>query len=503
NKTLLLARDRIGKKPFYYYMDKYRLLFASELKALLCDPNLPKEIDCQALDCYLSYGYVPSPFSIIKGVKKLPPAHIGICKNRDLVLRPYWRLKLKNKYSDIKVEEAVEQLKSIFDRAVKKRLVSDVPLGAFLSGGVDSSAVVAAMARIKGSEPVRTTTIGFSDKRYDEMEFARLVARAYKTDHEEYVVQPNVLEIIDKIVWYLDEPFADSSAIPTYYVSKMTRQRVTVALSGDGGDENFAGYVQRYRGIYREQQVRNGIPQNLRKRLLGPISRIYPKWDFLPRPLRLKNFLMAISSSFEDAYVRTMSFYFTPEMKKRLYRDEFFQRTEGFDASEVLLPHLRQVQGLDPVSRAQYTDIMTYLPEDILVKVDRMSMANSLEVRSPILDHRLMEFVARLPWWLKLRGTESKYIFKKMNEKKLPNEILYRKKQGFCVPLAPWLRNDIRDFARDILFAPNSILRDHFDITYVKDLWKRHQQGWQDCSAPLWGLIMLELWHRRVVDSGE
>ena len=376
-----------------------------------------------------------------------------------------------------------------------------MPLGAFLSGGVDSSAVVAAMARAYGKDPVSTTTIGFSDKRYDEVEYARLVASRYRTDHKEFVVSPDAMEIIEDLIWHFDEPFADSSAIPTYYVSKLTRKRVTVALSGDGGDEVFAGYIRRYHGIKVEEEVRRRLPNLIRQGVITPISRVYPKWDFLPRPLRLKNFLTGISQSFERAYFRTMSFYFTPEMKRRFYRKGFSRALADFDAFEVLGQHFKKVRTQDPVTKAQYVDIMTYLPEDILVKVDRMSMANSLEVRAPILDHKVIELAATLPSKLKLSGNESKYIFKKMNEHALPREILYRNKQGFCIPLAPWLKNELRDLLCDTLFSPNSEISNYLDMTRVEALWKRHTRGIEDCSAPLWNMMMFELWARRFLRS--
>jgi asparagine synthase (glutamine-hydrolysing) len=496
-RRLLLARDRIGKKPLYYYLDKGRILFASELKALLEDPTLPREIDPSALDCYLSFGYVPSPLAILKGIKKLPPAHYAIHDGNTLSLHQYWHLDMEHTTSEESEEEILAKLQSIFDEAVCLRLISDVPLGAFLSGGVDSSAVVAFMARLKGNEPVKTASIGFSEKKFDELEYARIVADLYSTDHTEFVVSPNALEIMDSIVWHLDEPFADSSAIPTYYVSKMTRQRVKVALSGDGGDETFAGYVKRYFMNRAEENIRKKIPRVLREGILGPIAKVYPRIDTLTRPLRLKNFLSNISPSLEQAYFRDMSFYFLPEMKKKLYRSQLAFSLKDFSSSEILDRHFRSNHNPDVTTRVQYVDIMTYLPEDILVKVDRMSMAHSLEVRSPILDHKLMEFVGTLPSSLKLNGRESKYIFKKMNEHRLPRHILHRGKQGFSVPLADWLRGDLKGFADDTLFSTSSNLSDYFNMAYVKDLWNRHQGGRQDYSAPLWALMMFGLWHQR------
>ena len=295
NRKLLLIRDRIGKKPLYYYLGKDRILFASEMKALLIDKSIPREIDLTALDSYLSFGYVPSPLSIFKAIKKLPPAHLAVCRLDDFSVRPYWHLDMGDKTSLKSWGEVLDELRFLFDEAVRLRLISDVPLGAFLSGGVDSSAVVASMAGLIKTEPVKTATIGFSDKRFDEIEYARRVADQYKTDHTEFVVNPNALEVLDDIVWHLDEPFADASAIPTYYVSKMARQKVTVALSGDGGDEIFAGYTKRYYMSRLEDKIRRKIPYFLRQNILGSIGKIYPKVDFLPRPFRLKRFLSNLS----------------------------------------------------------------------------------------------------------------------------------------------------------------------------------------------------------------
>ncbi len=396
-------------------------------------------------------------------------------------------------------EEVLEELRGLFDETVRLRLISDVPLGAFLSGGVDSSAVVASMASLVESGPVKTATIGFSDKRFDEIEYARIVAKQFQTDHTEFVVNPDALEVLEDIVWHLDEPFADASAIPTYYVSKMARQKVTVALSGDGGDETFAGYINRYYMNRLEDSIRNKLPPFLRQNILGPMGEIYPKADFLPRPLRLKRFLSNLSNTFEQAYFRDMSFYFLPEMKKKLYRSEFKSAIKDFNVFDILGDHFKVNQNSDITTRVQYVDIKTYLPEDILVKVDRMSMAHSLEVRAPILDHKLMEYVGSLPSSLKLKGKESKYIFKKMLKDRLPQNILYRKKQGFSIPLASWLRNEMRGFVEETLFSSQNGLNSFFNIKYIEDLWRRHLSGRQDYAYPLWGLMMFELWNQKIL----
>ncbi|MBN2468732.1 MAG: asparagine synthetase B, partial [Deltaproteobacteria bacterium] len=324
--------------------------------------------------------------------------------------------------------------------------------------------------------------------------YARAIARQYGTDHTEFVVEPDALAVLDKIVWHFDEPFADASAIPTYYVSQMARQKVTVALSGDGGDESLAGYIERYYLNCAEDRIRKKIPSLVRRSLLGSVARVYPKADCLPRPLRLKNFLTNLSLSFEQAYYRDMSFYFTPEMKKRLYKPWLAAAVAKFDAFEFLGKHFRANNNSDVTSRVQYADIKTYLPEDILVKVDRMSMAHSLEIRSPLLDHTLLEFLGRLPSSVKLRGRTSKYIFKRAMEDRLPHDILYRKKQGFSIPLASWLRGSLQKPARESLFPANGIVNDYFETKYLDRLWKQHQAKVRDVAYPLWGLIMLQRW---------
>jgi asparagine synthase (glutamine-hydrolysing) len=499
-KKLLLVRDRLGKKPLYYYFDGARLVFGSEMKALLADESIPRELDPQALDAYLSFGYVPSPLGIFKGMRKLPPAHLAVCDAKGMDIRCYWDLDMSHGGEDIPEERAVEELREVFDEAVRLRMISDVPLGAFLSGGVDSSAVVAAMAGMT-NEPVRTAAIGFSEKRFNELEYARVVAERYHTDHNEFVVEPDALGILDRLVWHFDEPFADSSAIPTWYVSQMARQKVTVALSGDGGDETFAGYTQRYAMNRFENEWRNRLPDFARRGVLGPLARLYPRADFLPRPLRLKSFMTNLALPVEQAYFRDMSFYFKPEAKARLLRADVASTMQD-GAADVLGDHFARNRNPDVTSRVQYVDIKTYLPEDILVKVDRMSMAHSLEVRAPILDHKVMEYAARLPSSLKLRGNEGKYIFKKMNETRLSGDILYRKKQGFSIPLAAWLRGGLKDKAHDALFGREADLAELFDMNYVSDLWERHQSNRQDNATPLWGLVMLGLWRKMVKNSG-
>jgi asparagine synthase (glutamine-hydrolysing) len=352
------------------------------------------------------------------------------------------------------------------------------------------------MALQEKGHPVKTSSIGFDDRRFNELEYAGIVAAQYNTDHSRYVVSPDALDIVEKMVWHFDEPFADASAVPTWYVSKMARQKVTVALSGDGGDETFAGYIQRYSMNRFEENIRRRLPAFLRTRLLGPLASLYPRLDFMPRPLRLKTFLTNLSLTQEQAYFRDMSFYFKPEAKKSLYNPDFAARIDPGVAQGFLNSHFTKNHNPDPTTRVQYVDIKSYLPEDILVKVDRMSMAHSLEVRAPLLDHKVIEYGAGLPSNLKLHGKVSKYILKKMNEDRLPRDILYRAKQGFNVPLDSWLRGDMKELAHDALFASRSGLHDYFNMKYVKGIWDRHQDKRENNGTSLWGLMMLGLWKR-------
>lgn len=497
NQRLVLARDRVGKKPLYYHLGKDHLTFASELEAVARDESISLDVDAQALDLYLSLGYVPSPRSIYAQVRKLPPAHVAVMDGKGLRMRRYWRLPSHTHATPPSYEAAIEELASVFDEAVRIRLMSDVPLGAFLSGGVDSSAVVAAMARINPSQPVRTAAIGFMEKQFNELDFARQVAEHYHTDHSEFTVEPKAADILGSLAGHFGEPFADASAIPTYYVSQMARQRVTVALSGDGGDEVFAGYAQRYQMAGLEGRMRQRIPGFLRYNLLGPVSSVYPRWQSLPRALRLKGFLGNLALEQPQAYARDMSFYFLPEDKQRLYAPDFARNVDPTATQAYLADFFGECEGLDPVGRAQYVDVMSYMTEDILVKVDRMSMAVSLEVRSPLLDHKLMEFAATLPSNYKLRDGRSKAIFKDMNTSRLPPDIMSRKKQGFRVPQAAWLRGELRDMCEQAVFSPSAGLGDWLDLDYARQLQHEHQSGQRDNANQLWALMMLGLWRQQ------
>ena len=456
---LFLARDRLGQKPLYYYYDGKRLVFGSELKCLLADPTIPREINYEAFYDYLLYLYIPDPKTIYKNIYKLPPAHYMVCTRDGIRLQEYWDVSFARVEEHKDESYFCEKLIDIFKEAVRIRLISDVPLGAFLSGGIDSSAVVAMMSQVV-DKPVVTTSIGFEEKRFNELEFARIVKDQYKTDHFERIVKTDMLGIIQDIVWHCDEPFADSSAVPTYYVSKLSREKVTVALSGDGGDENFAGY-EKYPLDMMENALRSRIPDTLKKWVIAPIANMYPQWDWLPRYLRGKFFLTNLTYSHAYAFFRTNTFM-TGQEQESLFSGDLQRIAGGYDPFSVIEYYYNKADTQDPLSKAQYVDLKNYLPGDCLTKVDRMSMANALEVRSPILDHVLIEFIATIPARLKLHGQEKKYIFKKALSPYLPETILYRKKQGFEVPLDRWFRTDLKELVQDTLLSANSLKRGVF-----------------------------------------
>jgi asparagine synthase (glutamine-hydrolysing) len=379
------------------------------------------------------------------------------------------------------------------------RMIADVPLGAFLSGGIDSSAVVASMAR-QSARPVITTSVGFAERTHSELDHARVVAKALGSEHHELLVKPDAIADLPRLVWHLDQPFADSSALPTYYVSRATRERVTVALSGDGGDELFAGYQRRY-GIHRlEQRLRRIIPGPVRRGVLGPLARIYPRSERIPRSLRLKLVLSNLGQSFERAYFNDMSLLLDDE-KQALCTPEFLAQARHHDPIAAFARNFERVRDADPLSRVLYVDFKTWLANDILVKVDRMSMACSLEVRAPLLDHKIIEFAASLPPRLKFRGSVSKFLLKRHVASRVPAADVHRRKQGFELPLATWLRGDLRETAHDLLFSTRASGRGYVRPEAVKQIWDAHQSGSRNQSSQLWALMVLELWHRQYMDT--
>jgi len=485
-KRLLLARDRIGKKPLFYSWDGRRLLFGSEIKSLMPGGNFSPEIDLEALSDYFSYLYIPAPKTIYRNVRKLRAAHYLVVDREGLREVPYWDLSFGEPQRHSEAEWCARLLAE-YKNSVKVRLVSDVPLGAFLSGGVDSSSVVALMNEFQ--PPVTTCSIGFTEESYNEAAEAKEFAVSLQANHHEQIVTPKAIDIVEKLAWHYDEPFADSSAVPTYYVSNIARQHVTVALSGDGGDENFAGY-RRYKFDVRENRVRSLLPYSFRRELFGPLAKYYPKADWAPRIFRAKSTFQSLARSPLEGYFNTMSSC-PPEMKHMLLGADVLRKLNGYDSIDVLRYHYDRADTTDPLSRIQYVDIKTYLVDDILVKVDRASMANSLEVRCPLLDHQLMELIAQIPSDLKLRRGIGKYIFKKSLQPVLPESILTRRKWGFGMPLATWFRQDLKDYSYETLFGTQD---EYLNYPFVTQCWKQHQRGQRDWSALLWTVLMFKSW---------
>lgn len=498
-QQLFLAVDRLGKKPLYYYCDGQKLVFGSELKCLLEDPTIPKELNYEALYDYLLYLYVPAPKTIFKHIYKLSPAHYMICTPEG-IRGPYeyWDISFAQVEEEKDEAYFCEKLIELLHEATRIRLMSDVPLGAFLSGGIDSSGVVAMMAQTM-TTPVVTTSIGFEEKEFDELHYARIVSQKFQTDHFERVAKVDALDILEKIVWHFDEPFADSSSVPTYYVSKLSREKVTVALAGDAGDENFAGYAK-YPIDVLENTLRKTLPDWSKRFLIAPLAQLYPRWDWLPQYLRAKFFLTNLTLPHARAFFRTNTFL-TQEEQGWLFSQDFQQKIKNYDPFSLVETFYNKADTKDPLSKVQYVDIKTYLPGDILVKVDRMSMANSLEVRAPMLDHRFMEFAATIPSRLKLKGKEKKYILKKALTPYLPQEILYRKKRGFDAPVDRWFRTELKQVTQDTLLAPQALERGIFQPEHLKTMWQQHQAGQRNFGYNFWTLLMFELWYRRFMDS--
>ena len=486
-RQLLLARDRVGQKPLFYYVTDEMLLFASEIKALLEHPAVPREMDQVSLVEFLRYGYVPAPRTMFEGIQKLPPAHTLLLHEGRITTRRYWTLRYHANHG-LSEAEASEMLLTLLREAVRIRMVSDVPLGALLSGGIDSSAVVALMSEYS-DQSVKTYTIGFDERGFDERPYARLVAQHFGTEHHELIVQPeDVRDVLPKLVWQFDEPFADSSALPTYYVCKLARQHVTVALGGDGGDEAFAGYG-RYAEALRWSRF-DAVPARPR-RILGKLA-----YHIIPRGRRGKRLAYLQRLTPDERYDYMMQQFhpwstslesvLVPEMAQHL----------AAEPRRVVLDALRQAHSSNYLSRLQYADVMTYLPEDILVKVDWASMLNSLEVLAPLLDHKIQEFAAALPTNLRLKAVTSKYILKKTLNGILPSNVLSRPKQGFAIPTKQWFLGDAGQFARDILLDPKAGIRDFIRKDSLKNIVSSNGSGRRSIGPLLWTMLVLELWHR-------
>ncbi len=492
-KQLFLARDRVGIKPLYYYWDGRNFLFASELKSILRDPIVERKIDPSALDDYLTYLYVPSPKTIFESIRKLRPGHSLTVSSRGLAEREYWDISFEQK-NGLSESQYANGLIEKLRESVSCHLISDVPLGAFLSGGIDSSAVVGLMNEVMG-QPVNTASIGFKESAFDELHYARAIAKKFDANAHERIVEANAAKILDALAWHFDEPFADSSMVPTYYVSQIAREKVTVGLSGDGGDENFAGY-RRYRFDVLENRIRALLPQTMRGPMFGSLAKAYPKADWLPRVFRAKTLLNNLALCPERAYFHSMS-WFTPDMKRLLYKPHLKEELNGYEPFSVMKKYFDRTAGWDPLSRIQYVDIKTYLVDDILTKVDRTSMAHSLEVRVPLLDHQVMEYAAGIPARYKLRNREGKYIFKRALCDLVPGEILNRPKMGFSIPLAQWLRGDLKRVFEERIFSKDAFLENLFEPHAIRHWWNQHQRGTRDYSCHLWALLMLECWGKK------
>ncbi len=498
-QTFFMARDRLGVKPMYYaVLDDGMLLFGSELKSLMAyqhnGSSLRREIDPLAVEEYFALGYVPEPRTIFKQAKKLPPATTLVIRRGQAVPQPreYWdvRFSLDNKISEA---DAQEELMHRLRESVKLRMIAEVPLGAFLSGGVDSSAVVAAMAGVS-TGPVNTCSIAFDDPKYNESEFAKMVADRYQTQHHVETVTSDDFGLIDTLARLYDEPYADSSAIPTYRVCQLARKRVTVALSGDGGDETFGGY-RRYRMHMMEERMRQRFPQAVRGPVFGLLGRVYPKADWAPRMFRAKTTFEGMARSSVQAYFHSMGFV-RDGLRNELFSDSLKKQLGGYHAIEVFNRHAAKAGTDDPLALIQYIDTHTYLVGDINTKVDRASMAHSLEVREPLMDHKLVEWVATLPSHMKLRGSNGKHIFKKALEPHLPNDVLYRPKMGFSVPLARWTRGPLRQRVRDALLGSTMMDSGMFNPAALRAVVEQHESGQRDHSTPVWTLLMFEAFLR-------
>lgn len=499
-KKFILVRDRLGVKPLYYVLSGERLLFASEIKALLRG-GIDDEVNLKAVDYYLSFLYIPAPQTIFKGIKKLLPAHRLTYKAGQIRIEQYWDLSFKEETRIVKNEEYYcENIYSLLKESIKMRLISDVPLGVFLSGGIDSSSIVALMSEI-GISPINTFSIGYEgtqEASYNELKFAKAVASYFGTSHHEYVVKPDILKLVPKLIWYLEEPFADSSSILSYIISEIAKRDVTVALSGIGGDELFAGYP-RYLGMHLAQYYQK-VPLFMRKHI---ISRLFEKIPESTKsaniPGRMKRFIRGGVLSPVDRYIHWISF-FDCRTKEQLYSPYLKERLRENDCTDSHRAYFNKIETAELLNKAFYLDLKTYLPDDLLFMADKMSMANSLEVRVPFCDHKLVEFSASIPYQLKIKGLNPKYLLKKSFKNLLPESILRRKKQGFMVPLGLWFQKELKDYVLDVLSETNIKRRGYFRYDYIRWILNQHYQGKQNFSDHIWALIVLEIWHQIFID---
>lgn len=495
-KRLFMARDRLGKKPLVYAQIPQGIVFGSELKALLEHPDVTRDINREAIHHYLTYQYIPSPQTIFKSIRKLPPAHFAIWENGTLTVRPYWKLSFRDK-TRLSLKDATTQLLDKLRQSIRLRLISDVPLGAFLSGGIDSSLIVGLMSEMS-SQPVKTYSIGFEELDYSELGYARQVAKRFHCEHHEFVVKPDVAEILPKLAWHYGEPYSDSSALPSYIVSRETRRHVTVALNGDGGDENFAGYY-RYAAMgllglwnHLPSRARRGLAQAAQAFPLGN-EPMHLGW-------RLKRLLMLGGEPADQQYLGLINIY-TETLKQTLYSSSMQQETKTWDATAYIRNILNTVDAKDGIDPYLAADLQSYLPECLMTKMDIASMAVSLETRSPLLDHEFVEMTARLPWQWKWKPLlRTKWILRHGLRGWLPDEILTRGKQGFSIPVGAWFRGGMKSYLEDLILSPQALSRGYFQEQTIRHMLAEHHAGRRDHGYHLWSLLMLELWHRVYVD---
>jgi len=492
-RVLFLARDRMGQKPLFYYLDGEKFVFAAELGAILEVEGVERKVDYCSVDHYLRYQFIPAPDTVFKGIKKLPPAHYLLLKEDGrMEIRRYWEPPTPQ--TDRRKEDLwIEELREILSEAVRLRLISDVPVGAFLSGGVDSSTIVAFMCQ-ESTSPVKSFSIGFPEESFDETPYARKVASLLRTEHKQYVVDYHIEEVLPIIVEHFGEPFADSSAIPTYYLSRVTRENVKVALSGDGGDELFGGY-SRYLGR-KALRTYLRLPQVLRKRFIEKVISALPEGTkyYGSSWLKKTKLFVKMASRMEESPLEVLPVTFSREERESLYSYDFKKILDRETSRNPVEELSERYSTLDDISHMLWVDMSSYLPEDVLTKVDRMSMATSLEVRSPFMDHRLVEFVARLPIDVKLRGFTTKYILKKMAREVLPSQIVNRRKQGFVIPLGKWFKRELRGLVEEVVVSGETSL---FEKNYIKDIWQRHLNGREDNGLKIWTLLVFYLWMGR------
>jgi asparagine synthase (glutamine-hydrolysing) len=489
-RQLLIARDRVGKKPLLYALHDGGISFGSEMQALLQDPEIPREVDHEAIDAYLGLGYVPAPLTALRAVRKLPPAHTLLLRDGRVQLRRYWSLDYSRK-AERPVQEWCELIREQLLAATRRRMIADVPLGAFLSGGIDSSAVVAAMAQVS-TDPVRTFSIGFDHAGFDELPHARRIAEQFGTVHEEFQVRADAVSVVPRIVRHYGEPFADSSAIPSFYLAEMTRRHVTVALNGDGGDESFGGYTRYVSNAMAGRLER--LPLPLRRGVGALGARIPPGGEITSVRNKARRLASGLGLDASERYLRYISWFDAGE-RGSIYAPEFAAGLgDGPDA--VIAQAWARTSGADVVDQMLEVDASTYLVDDLIAKVDIATMAHALEARSPLLDHQLMELAATIPADLKVRGSEKKWILREALRGWLPDDLLDRPKQGFSVPLSSWLRTDLRSWAREILLDREAVERGYFRREAVEGLLDRHAAGTDDDAGRIWALVMLELWHK-------